>query len=287
MSLMKEGTNSRILIVDDNRAIHQDFQRILRARRGVSEARAALIFGDDNAETADPNLSFQVDSAYQGQEALERLKQAVVTQARYALAFVDVRMPPGWDGIETTAKLWEVDPELQVVICTAYSDYSWEQTSRKLNLSDRMVILKKPFDNIEVLQLATSLTRKWQLLQETKTRMSELTKMAEELAERNQQLVAEMAKRQRAQDELIQASRQAAKAEVAAGILHNVRNVLNSVNVSIGLLGERAKKDQTNRRATAGGPIKPAKGFGRLLRARRQRHPGPRLSTRPGSRPRQ
>src|ERR1700726_3322418 len=91
-----------------------------------------------------------------------------------ALAFVDVRMPPGWDGIETTCKIWEKYPDLQVVICTAYSDYSWEEMLKTLGSSDRMVILKKPFDNIEVLQLAISITEKWRLYQQAKLRLENI-----------------------------------------------------------------------------------------------------------------
>ena len=79
------------------------------------------------------------------------------------MAFVDVRMPPGWDGIETIARIWEVDPELQVVVCTAYSDYSWEDMRAKVGQPDSLLVLKKPFDNIEVQQIAHALTKKWLL----------------------------------------------------------------------------------------------------------------------------
>jgi DNA-binding NtrC family response regulator len=72
-------------------------------------------------------------------------------------------MLPSWDGIGTTAQIWKIDPDLQVVICTAYSDYSWDEMLVKIGLSDRLVILKKPFDNVEVLQLANALTEKWRL----------------------------------------------------------------------------------------------------------------------------
>jgi len=96
------------------------------------------------------------------------------------MAFVDVRMPPGWDGVETTAKIWQKYPDLQVVICTAYSDYSWEEMLKKLGYSDRLVILKKPFDTIEALQLAISLTEKWRLFQQAKLRLDDLEKMVSE-----------------------------------------------------------------------------------------------------------
>lgn len=84
------------------------------------------------------------------------------------MAFVDVRMPPGWDGVETAAHLWEAAPDLQVVICTAYSDYSWDEMIGQFGTNDRLVILKKPFDNIEVLQLACALTEKWRLQKEAR-----------------------------------------------------------------------------------------------------------------------
>src|ERR1019366_8425686 len=78
---------------------------------------------------------------------------------------------------ETTARLWEIEPDLQVVICTAYSDYSWSEMTDKLGNSDRLLILKKPFDNIEALQLATTLTEKWRLTQEARARVDDLEAM--------------------------------------------------------------------------------------------------------------
>jgi YesN/AraC family two-component response regulator len=85
-------------------------------------------------------------------------------------------MPPGWDGIETISKIWEEYPDLQVVLCTAYSDYSWERMATSLGFSDRFVILIKPFDKIEVVQLAVALTKKWQVYQQMKLRLAELDK---------------------------------------------------------------------------------------------------------------
>ena len=153
--------NHRILVIDDNKAIHQDFRKILcppkAAPNGMAEAEAAL-FGDEPAALNLPE--FQIDSAFQGEEGLALIEKSLAEGRPYAMAFVDVRMPPGWDGVETTAKIWQKYPDLQVVICTAYSDYSWEEMLNKPGSSYRLVLLKKPFDNIEVLQLAISLTEK-------------------------------------------------------------------------------------------------------------------------------
>ena len=174
--------NHRILIIDDNQSIHGDFRNILcpdnSAEAAVNEMEAEL-FGDQAAPAL---TTFELDSAYQGQEGLEKVKQALVENRPYAMAFVDVRMPPGWDGIETIARIWEVYPELQVVVCTAYSDYSWEDMRAKVGQPDSLMVLKKPFDNIEVQQLAHALTKKWLLNFQAGLQVSELAKANESMA---------------------------------------------------------------------------------------------------------
>ena len=161
MNGVNNEKNRRILVIDDNEAIHDDFRKILGAGNtgaaGLDEAEAALFGGACASTDAE---GFEIDSAYQGQEGLELVRAALREGRPYALALVDVRMPPGWDGVETTTRLWQEDPELQVVICTAYSDYSWDEIIEKLGQTDRWMILKKPFDNIEVFQLASALTEK-------------------------------------------------------------------------------------------------------------------------------
>ncbi len=164
----------RILLVDDNPAIHDDFRRVLTPSTEAEESldlAAAAIFGDDfgtapqasAVAAAAPALEFELDCVQQGQEALERVRAAREEGRPYALAFVDMRMPPGWDGLTTLSRLWEIDDELQCVICTAYSDRSWDEIQATLTERHRWLVLKKPFDKVEVLQLAQALTEKWHL----------------------------------------------------------------------------------------------------------------------------
>nr|MBA2586367.1 response regulator [Chthoniobacterales bacterium] len=145
---MLEPENHRILIIDDNPSIHDDFRKIL----GPADVKLAKELDDDEAalfgERADASRpwSFQIDSAFQGQEGLQKVRTAVANGTPYAVAFVDVRMPPGWDGIETISRIWKEFPDLQIVICTAYSDYSWDEIAKSIGNSDQMLVLKKPFD---------------------------------------------------------------------------------------------------------------------------------------------
>jgi CheY-like chemotaxis protein len=155
-------TEYRVLVVDDNPAIHDDFQKVLCVERSASsrlEAMESMVFGKP-LENRNKQRRFRVDSAHQGQEGLAKMYHAIQEGEPYAMAFVDVRMPPGWDGIEVIPRLWVADPNLPVVICTAYSDYSWEQIFDKLGNSDRLFILKKPFDRMELLQIAHSLAER-------------------------------------------------------------------------------------------------------------------------------
>jgi PAS domain S-box-containing protein len=174
--------NHRILLVDDNPSIHDDFRKILLGNQAENEAldAAEAILFDDTPAQKESGHEFVVESAFQGQEALERVEQAIAEGQPYAMAFIDVRMPPGWDGIETIHHLWKVDPTLQVVVCTAYSDYSWDKMTAKIGVSDNVVILKKPFDNIEVLQLAHALTKKWLVTRQAQLKVEELADMVKE-----------------------------------------------------------------------------------------------------------
>ncbi|PTY01876.1 hybrid sensor histidine kinase/response regulator [Verrucomicrobia bacterium LW23] len=235
--------NRRILVIDDNSAIHKDFRKILSAEdRELFDLNAAeaAIFEDDG-EVAEPEAQspvFEIDSAYQGQEGLELIRKSLEENRPYSMAFVDVRMPPGWDGIETTTNIWKTYGDLQVVICTAYSDYSWEDILKRFGYSDRLVILKKPFDAIEVLQLAISLTEKWKLYQQTRHHLAHLEELVKErtseLEDTNQQLNAAnqslLSATQRAHfmaQEALMASK--AKSEFLANMSHEIRTPMNGV----------------------------------------------------------
>ena len=195
----------RVLIIDDTRSIHNDFRKILASpRKSNLEEEDAEMFGG----TADSfrGNAFEMDSAYQGEEGLELVQRALATGTGYSVAFVDVRMPPGWDGIETAAQLRAADPDIQIVICTAYSDYSWITIVKRLGNSDSLVILKKPFDTVEVLQLAHALSKKWLLTKQSKSRFAELEarvdERTEELRVLNQKLHKDIAKREQAEARL-------------------------------------------------------------------------------------
>jgi PleD family two-component response regulator len=179
--------NNRILIVDDNQKIHEDLKKVLLP----SAAKE----------------NYEIEDAYQGEEAISKVENAENAGQPYALIFMDVRMPPGINGIEAIAKIWERNPYIEIVICTVYSDSSWNDIIAKLGSTDHLLFLKKSFNSLEVKQMALSLTRKWNLNMqirklianldmEVKVRTEQLQKVLvklektnQELAEKNQMLM--------------------------------------------------------------------------------------------------
>lgn len=199
-----KGVNNRILIIDDNPAIHEDFRKILVGGQHddqVTDDLLGAVLGKSQKRVT--RIAFELDSVHQGQEGLAKVEAALAEGRPYALAFVDIRMPPGWDGVETIIHLWSKDPALQVVICTAYSDYSWQEIVEKLGNSDRLVILKKPFDNIEVLQLAHAMTKKWSVTRQAEAKFDDLDRLVlertNELETLNRELASEIAEREQAE----------------------------------------------------------------------------------------
>lgn len=170
-----EQNHFRILVIDDNPNIHHDITKMLANNAPSEFDKISMnLFDKNKSEITLP--AFQIDSASQGQEGVACLQKAFTEEQPYSLVFVDIRMPPGWDGIETIKHIWKIDQDIQVVICTAFSDYSWEETVSHLGQTDNLLILKKPFDTVVLRQLACALTKKYQLTQNTKKDKAEIEK---------------------------------------------------------------------------------------------------------------
>jgi signal transduction histidine kinase len=204
MNPVEEQMAHRILVIDDNPSIHKDFETILVDEEDSPTLNTlrSQVFGARTSTSVVKSV-YQLDFASQGKEGCDKVKQACSERRPYELVFVDMRMPPGWDGLQTIEHIWEIDHSVQAVICTAYSDYSWEEITERLGRSDNLLILKKPFDSAEVAQLASSLTEKWLLGKQAHLKAEELEQMVNErtneLTEINKQLRKEIAERQEAE----------------------------------------------------------------------------------------
>jgi diguanylate cyclase (GGDEF)-like protein len=194
--------NRNVLIVDDAASIHEDYRRALCGSAGAApglDQTAAALFGAPATPAQPKQHGFTIDSAFQGKDAVEMVRRSKEQGRRYSVAFVDMRMPPGWDGVETVENLWKVDPEIEVVICTAYSDHTWGEITNRLGHTDRLLLLRKPFDPAEAWQMANALSQKWDLQRRVETQVATL-------ASSNESLRAEVARRKLAENNAVHAS---------------------------------------------------------------------------------
>lgn len=202
----------RVLVVDDQPIIHRVFAATFR-----TTAESAMQH-DQN------QLSIQMESAYQSEEAIALTTERAANNQFFDLAFVDLHMPPGAGGIETIKGLWKADPLLPIVICTAHSDVSGSDLINELGVSDRLQILKKPFDAIEVQQLALTISKRRTLETESRRRMDELDNR---VRERTSELLAAKEHAESAQAEAEKANQ--LKSQFLANMSHELRTPLNGV----------------------------------------------------------
>ncbi len=177
--------NRRILLIDDNPEIHRDIIRVLQRRSEdplpVVDPRQAEQFGILTKPLAELIRPYEISSAYQGEEGLALAREALEAGHPFVAAFVDCRMPPGWDGVQTIRRLWELCPQIQITICTAYADYTWEQIMEILGGHDNLTILKKPFDVIELQQIAEAMVRRWSRNNLAELQITQLEKLLIEI----------------------------------------------------------------------------------------------------------
>jgi diguanylate cyclase (GGDEF)-like protein len=191
---MKNLANNRVLVIDDCLDIHEDFKSILASKSTTSSVLDSFeknLLG--SAQTAAPSQAagFELVHAYQGEEGVRMLAEANASGLPFVAVFVDMRMPPGWDGLKTIREIRRQDKETSLVVCTAYSDHALQDIASDVGDLDKLLVLKKPFDTVEVLSIAQSLRERWALLQRSQLRMNELEDL---VGERTAQLQAERAK---------------------------------------------------------------------------------------------
>jgi len=237
---MNQPPNRRILLIDDTPSIHDDFRKILmptvETNQALDDLESALFGDTDKPEVQ----AFELHSAYGGEEGLQLLSAAMADKRPYALAFVDMRMPQGWDGAKTIEELWKVDPGLQVVVCTAYTDYSWDDLLYRLKGHDRLLILKKPFDNIEVQQMANTLSNKWDMARRASLQTSHLEQLVAQrtlaLTQTSEALQQEIDERKQLESQLVQSEKLASLGQLAAGVAHEINNPVGFISSNLSTL---------------------------------------------------
>ncbi len=249
--------NRLILVVDSDESIHEVFSAILQPEDEPTELIASqdTFLGSSPAEPSRPY--YELEYATSGEEAIEKVTIAVEAGQAFALAFIDFRLYPGLDGIETIKAIWEQDPGVQIVLASAHSDFSWETIYNHFGNTDQLFLMRKPLEADMVRQLALALTEKWALNEETAETLADLQRIAtqntQELQKANQTIqeysehLEEVLEEQTRQ--LVKTERQALFGQLVQGIVHNLKNPLTIASGNARLVRmaiERLKEGMEN-----------------------------------------
>lgn len=215
----------RLLIVDDNESIHEDFNKILTdnlPNKNIEQIED-ILFGVKIK--VKPSLyEYVIDHAFQGEEAIVMVENSEKEDFAYSVIYMDVRMPPGIDGVQTIEKIWEKYPHIEMVICSAYSDYSWDKILEKFGPTDKLLFIKKPFNTIVIKQLTLSLVTKWDIAKKNREYMDYLEKQVDERTQELKQLLKHMTElKEKAEQSEMQ------KSVFLANMSHEIRTPMNAI----------------------------------------------------------
>jgi PAS domain S-box-containing protein len=171
--------NNRIIVIDDDSDIWEAYKAILAPEqlegKFTAQKKMEELIADPGLTDLPGQENFDVSFASQGQEGLQLVEKSLQENRPFAIAFIDVRMPPGWDGMETAVQIRAIDPDIEIVIVTAYADRSRDEIAQAVNPPHKLLYLRKPFDLDELKQITLSLCEKWKIFRIEERQRKELS----------------------------------------------------------------------------------------------------------------
>lgn len=165
MTARDQKVTNRILVVDDDLLLLDEYARCLgddyepdSATTTLSELEKVL-FGEDTNERG--TVGFNVETCNQGEAAVAAVAEAVKTDRPFSIVFLDIRMPPGIDGIEAAKRIRALDPDVNIVVVTGSIGPELDMLDVEVPPADKIFFFKKPFHAVECRQLAAALCGKW------------------------------------------------------------------------------------------------------------------------------
>lgn len=222
--------NNRVLVIDDDVSLRETYLGIFTPKDESDElARSKSLFDEEGIpEKTAPAFVYTISLAESGTKGIEKVSAAQKNGEPFSVAFIDMNMP-GLNGAQTSQKIWEIDPDIKIVIVTAYSEYAPEDIIAVTGRDD-LFYLRKPFNHDEILQFARALTNEWNLERKREALETELRQANETLVDMNENLKKKVQKQAAM---IVQAEKMASVGLLAAGVAHEINNPIAFVNSNL------------------------------------------------------
>jgi len=192
MDDLPHTSTNRVLVVDDDDKLVSEYLRCLGEDFEPDEAITTLtdlekvLFGEETDERG--AAKFEVQSRNQGEAAVEAVAAAIEAGQPYSIVFLDIRMPPGIDGIEAAKRIRQLDQHINIVVVTGSMSPAPDNLGKQIPPADKVFFFQKPFHATECRQLAAALCGKWHADMALRSANEELEQRVEERTKALQKL---------------------------------------------------------------------------------------------------
>lgn len=162
MSAIQNQQIIKVLVADDDERVLECYREAFGDVEQTNQMRvldvlAAELFDTNKRLESQPR--FVCVACNQGSDAIRAVEAARIEGAPFDVVILDIRMPPGIDGVEAGSQIRERDPDVEIIFVTGYSDVPFDELQRRVPPPIHLHYFHKPLSFAQLAEDVVAMVR--------------------------------------------------------------------------------------------------------------------------------